>query len=211
MAASIVTISAPYGTGGAVISPAVARYLDVPFLDRAIPLAVARALEVPVGDALAHDELTEARFSLGLDELAGSPRPPSGPEVTEGQLTKHVYRAATERVMLDAAQSTGCVILGRAAVMVLRDVPGVLHVCLGGSFERRVERGLALSLDDEETVRGVLKETDQNRISYFHHVYDADPDDPRLYHLVIDTTVLDFETSVDLIVAAGRARTNTVA
>ena len=35
---SLVALSASYGAGGSVIGPALAERLDVPFIDRAIPL-----------------------------------------------------------------------------------------------------------------------------------------------------------------------------
>jgi cytidylate kinase len=37
------------------------------------------------------------------------------------------------------------------------------------------------------------------------HFYGADPADPRLYHLVIDSTRLPGEAVVELVVAAARA------
>ena len=54
--APVVTISAPYGTGGPIIGRMVAERFDVPFLDRAIPVAVAQTLAVSIDDAEAHDE-----------------------------------------------------------------------------------------------------------------------------------------------------------
>ena len=52
----LIALSAAYGAGGSIIGPALADRLGVPFLDRAIPLAVAERLEVSYDDAAAHDE-----------------------------------------------------------------------------------------------------------------------------------------------------------
>ena len=52
----VVTISATYGAAGSVIGPAVAEGLGARFLDRAIPVAVAHSLAVPLSDVLEHDE-----------------------------------------------------------------------------------------------------------------------------------------------------------
>jgi hypothetical protein len=62
---TLVALSASYGAGGSIIGPALAGRLDVPFVDRAIPLAVADRLEVPYDDAAAHDE----QVSTGWLEL----------------------------------------------------------------------------------------------------------------------------------------------
>jgi shikimate kinase len=56
VATRIVTLSAPFGAGGSVIGPAVAERLGIPFVDRAIPAAVAHDLAVSVDQALAHDQ-----------------------------------------------------------------------------------------------------------------------------------------------------------
>ena len=40
----VVTISAPYGAGGAYVGPRLAERVEVPFVDRAIPNEVAQRL-----------------------------------------------------------------------------------------------------------------------------------------------------------------------
>src|SRR5687768_222911 len=52
----LVTLSAPYGAGGSQVGPVVAERLEVPFLDRAVPSAVAERLAVPLERALECDE-----------------------------------------------------------------------------------------------------------------------------------------------------------
>jgi cytidylate kinase len=207
MGAAVITISAPYGTGGGTIGPALAERLAVPFVDRAIPVAVAQALAVSVDEVLAREERAETRLQRVLAALASSGIP-WGPEPTAlgTQFDERVYREETERVIARVADTTGGVILGRAAVVVLRDHPTALHVCLRGSFERRLERAVAQSGDDEATVRRFLEEADRNRAAFFRQLYKADPDDPRLYQLVIDATVLDEDTVVEIVVAAAHDR-----
>jgi cytidylate kinase len=200
MANSVITISAPYGAGGGIVGPKVAARLGVPFLDRVIPTEVARTLAVPLDEAEAHDERTESRIGHVLAALAASA--PLHGHIPEGAVRDTAFREQTERVIVAAAQTTGCVVLGRAAVIVLRDHPGALHTCLTGSLDRRVQQALTFTTDDEATVRKLLADTDRNRQAYFKHFYRAEPDDPRLYHLMIDATAVDLDTCADLIVTA---------
>ncbi len=52
----LVVLSASYGAGGSRERAAkLAERLGVPFVDRAIPVAVAAELDVPVDEAEAHD------------------------------------------------------------------------------------------------------------------------------------------------------------
>ena len=106
-----------------------------------------------------------------------------------------------------SSRPEGCVILGRAAAIVLRDHPTALFVRLEGPFERRVAQALSHSTDTETEVRTIVAQSDRDRVSYFRHFYRADPNDACLDHLVIDSTVLSLDTTLELIVTAVRDRT----
>jgi hypothetical protein len=43
-------------------------------------------------------------------------------------------------------------------------------------------------------------------MAYVWRNYGVDPEDPQLYHVRLDSTVLDLDTCVELIVAAARGR-----
>jgi cytidylate kinase len=47
--------------------------------------------------------------------------------------------------------------------------------------------------------------TDQARTAYLRHFYGADLGNPRLYHLIIDTTVVPPQAAADAIVVAATA------
>jgi Cytidylate kinase-like family len=198
----LVTISASYGAGGSQIGPALAKRLGVGFLYRAIPTRVADRLQVPIDDALAHDEsLGDAigrfvsSFAL-LPELAGA-------MVQAGVLGGEDYRRETERLIREHVDS-GAVILGRAAAVILRDEPSALHVRLDGPPERRVENAMKLESLDRADAERLRKSGDRAREGYVRHFYGCDARDPALYHLVIDSTALPASTVVEVIAAAAR-------
>ncbi|HWN35978.1 MAG TPA: cytidylate kinase family protein, partial [Pseudonocardia sp.] len=66
----VVTLSAAFGAGGGVVGPAVAERLDVPFIDRAIPAAVANDLGVSLEDAMSRDEQVKGWLSRMLAAAA---------------------------------------------------------------------------------------------------------------------------------------------
>lgn len=53
---ALIALSASYGAGGSRVGPGLAEQFGVPFLDRAIPMAVAERLDVRFDDAVANDE-----------------------------------------------------------------------------------------------------------------------------------------------------------
>ncbi|MEV6153918.1 cytidylate kinase-like family protein [Nonomuraea sp. NPDC052129] len=205
----VVTISATYGTAGSHIGPAVAERLGVPFVDRAIPSAVAEELGCTLEEALAHDD----RAEHGLGRLfSGAMRLPT---VTFGGVDMYVPGAMpiaqeefvrrTERLLVDTARDRGGVFLGRAGALVLADHPGALHVRLDAPLKRRVRQTATLGELSEREARKIVEDNDRARTAYVRHFYRADPSDSSLYHLVIDSTSIPVATCVDLIATAAEA------
>jgi cytidylate kinase len=64
---------------------------------------------------------------------------------------------------------------------------------------------MALEGIDRDTAARQRAE-DRARRTYVRRAYGVDGDDPSHYHLMIDSTAIDLDTCVDLIVAASRAR-----
>ncbi|MFG2073633.1 cytidylate kinase-like family protein [Nonomuraea maritima] len=205
----VVTISATYGTAGSQIGPAVAERLGVPFVDRAIPGAVAAELGCSLEEALAHDD----RAERGLGRLlSGALRLPT---VTFGGVDMYVpgtlplppeeFVRHTEHVLTEIAAQQGGVFLGRAGAIVLAGQPGALHVRLDAPIERRVRQTATLGGMSEREARKLINENDQARTAYVRHFYRVDPADSRQYHLVIDSTTIPVPACVELIALASTA------
>ncbi|MEV0618028.1 cytidylate kinase-like family protein [Nonomuraea sp. NPDC050404] len=205
----VVTISATYGTAGSQIGPAVAERLGVPFVDRAIPSAVAEELGCTLEEALAHDD----RAEHGIGRLfSGAMRLPT---VTFGGVDMYVpgvmphapeeFVRRTERMLTETARAQGGVFLGRAGAVVLADQPGALHVRLDAPVERRVRQTATLGELSEREARRIIEDNDRARTAYVRHFYRADPADPCQYHLVLDSTTIPPATCVELIVMAAEA------
>jgi cytidylate kinase len=205
-----VTIAASYGSGGSLIAPAVADRLGLPLLDRAIPASVATELAEPLMAALADDERHEGglvgRLFSRAVTISGyyQGAPIDIPNLGGGDLV-----ANTEEVIRCAARRCGgAVVLGRAGMFVLRGWPETLHVRLDGPAEARRRQAMEHQGLDAETAARQQIATDRARAAYVRHFYrDCGRwEDPANYHLVLDSTVLSFDTCVKLIVAAARAR-----
>jgi cytidylate kinase len=204
-----VTISAGYGAGGSVVAARVAQLLDVPLLDRAISSAVAAQLRVSVAEArdgAVHRSLPD-RFLGVLAPLAVGVLAPSSSAAPRDLMASGDdaawFREQAEAVMR-AALSSGAVILGRAGAAAFRGEPGVLRVRLFGPAEARAAQAARIENVDEPTARRRLPEVDLARAQYVRRVYRADVDDPELFHLQIDSTVVPLEACAEVIVTAYR-------
>jgi Cytidylate kinase-like family len=208
----VVTLSASYGARGDKVGRALAGRLGLPFVDRAIPTsAAARQLGLPedVGESLdEHAPGRWERLAAGFANVAT----PVGPDVLSAEvpLTPEKFGAASKIQLQELADTTGAVILGRAGMVVLGDRPDVLCVRLDGPVEARIAQVVALGID-EATARQGQRDVDSARETYARVFFNARQDDPRHYHLILDSTVLSPETCVDIIVRAAQQRLGTVA
>lgn len=202
---TLVTLSASYGAGGSEIGPALAQRLGVPFVDRLIPSEVAARLAVPRASAFARDEVSGGVLARVLASLA-----PIGQAFGEAPSTKAVGDRdlcdMREQVIFERAESGHGVILGRAAAVVLRDDPPALHVRLHGSREARLRQAMRLQRIERPTAERRMRETDRARHDYVHHFHRADARDPVLYHLLLDSAVIDLTECVEVIALAAEGR-----
>jgi hypothetical protein len=193
------------------VGPALAKGLGVPFLDRAIPFAVSERLGVDVAEAEQHDMQRGAtkagpstlerilRGFIGQD--VGAPVPLT-PELTVDE----DFRRATEEVLLAQAATGEGVILGRAAAIVLHDRPEVLRARLDGPPARRATQAARLAGIDLAEAERTVERLDRAHVTYVKRFYDLDPRDPAHYHLVLDSTAIDLDTCVELLLLTARSR-----
>src|SRR4051794_17816959 len=190
----VVTMAAEHGAAGDLVAPRVADALDVPFLDRALPAPLAAAGEVERESGLV-GRLARASTMLGQE-------PVERIDADEGRIRAELAE------FLARASTAGGVVLGRGGAVVLAEGPTALHVLLAGRREGRAARvaereGITVAEADRR-----VRARDRARKEYLRRFFDADADDRTLYHLIVDTVVLGIDASVELVVAASRARTD---
>ncbi len=203
---TLVTISAAYGAGGSLIGPRVAERLGVAFLDRAIPVSVADHLEVP-REGFSQRGVPRDVFRRWLPRFIPATHPFAGTATSDDPTTmsEGEFRQATEGILHEYSEA-GAVILGRAAAVVLRDEPGALHVRLDGPADARIGQAMVVLGIDRRTAERELKIADRARETYVERWYGVDPHDPRNYDLVINSTRINVEDCVELIVLAASKR-----
>jgi cytidylate kinase len=198
----LVTISAPYGAGGSLVGRELADRLDVPFVDRAIPMAVSRRLDIPLDQVLGREETPQTGLSRWMAAFAPAVLMAGGSPA--GVLTPNdeaSFLEATEVVLREYAAG-GAVILGRAGAIVLRDVPYALHVRFDAPRDDRILQAMRLGSLDRQTAEREMRASDLAREGYVKHWYRADPRDPTHYHLVLDSTSITLEGCAELITLA---------
>jgi cytidylate kinase len=97
------------------------------------------------------------------------------------ELVKH-----TGETIRRLAKQGRCILVGRAANIITKDLPHVIHLRLVGTLERRVAHCVEFYGIMEEAAVERVRKQDRARRRYVLAYYDEEIDDPTNYHLVVN-------------------------
>ncbi len=222
---TIITLSRQLGSGGDEIANRVAEALQLDLIDRARLRRAAMSAGVPemaweelelVGRGDLVDSLTKALRSVPptpleereqmpilaahtspLDGIFAPPLPPASIALAESV-------RILEELVRRLAEAGNVIIIGSGAQVILADHPNALHVSVIAPFEQRVatvqqREGIPLA-----QARRKVRASDRSRAEYLRRFYRVRWDDPKLYHLTLNTGRLTRVAAAAIIVAAAR-------
>ena len=105
-------------------------------------------------------------------------------------------------VIYEAARKDNVVIVGRGGQVLLRGIPGILHVRIIAPLQDRIQRLMAESGESEKELSRILKQSDRESGGFLRAFLDADWENPELYDLTISTRNFPRDLSVDIILRA---------
>ncbi len=107
----------------------------------------------------------------------------------------HLIRAA----VYEFAARGNLVIVGRGAQVILKDIPGTLHLRVIAPYATRVKRLMEQKENDENIAQADIRKSDRNSSGYIHAYFNADWADSELYDLVLNTRNLTLNNCVEMI------------
>lgn len=105
----------------------------------------------------------------------------------------------TSETILHLATLGNVILIGRAANIITGKLPFVFHVRLIGSMEGRVERLRQERRQGAKAALTFIHAEDNARRRYLKKYFGKNADDPMLYHLVINTDLVNPETAATMI------------
>ncbi len=201
----VITIGRQFGSGGHEVGLRLAKRLGIPFYDKELLSLTAQ----------------NSRFAESYLEKMDEQKPSflnicSAGLISGAGLSSHAENAmnqfyhlspndqiflATSKVMHSLAEKGPCVIVGRCADYILRDIEPV-NFFIYADMQDRIARKIAL--DDhqhlnEQEMEKLIRQTDKTRGKYYeyysHEVWGA----AKNYHLCIDTSVVGVDGAVEII------------
>jgi hypothetical protein len=113
----------------------------------------------------------------------------------------------TSETILKLAELGNVIVIGRAANVVTAKLPHVVHVRLVAPLAARVEHCQGSYNMTATAAREFCQREDEGRRRYLKKYFQADVDDPLLYHLSINTGLVPFDAAARLIADTVRVTT----
>lgn len=199
----IVTIDREYGCGGGEIAQQLAERLGWKLWDHLLTEEIARLANCPKAEVECREERNDPLYyRLFKSFLRGS---------YEGSINAHKLHMVdsecifkfTQQVVLRAAETGNCVVVGRGSQYFLRDRPDTLHVFLYAPREEKLRR-LLLRGKNETEARELVDTVDRERGNFIEKYFNAEWPNRSLYHVMVNTSVGDeavVQTIMDLLKA----------
>jgi cytidylate kinase len=180
---AVITISRELGSLGDEIAKAVAESLHYQCADKELIWKLMRGYGL---------QLTDLQ---GLDE-----KMPSHWDFLSMQ--RRIFLNFIEKAIYDLAGKGRVVIVGRGGQLVLKELPGALHVRIFAPRNVRIRRLMERAGFSENQANQIILQNDHDSSGYIRSFFNADWSDPRLYHLLVNTGAVAAETAAELIIKA---------
>ena len=227
----VVTFHGPVGASGYEVGVLTAQLLDCDYVDRLILAQAAKRIgstvavleikeqrKVPLRDRLAYFLQTmlersamsgaggEPYFSPGMEYLPSEEYADLAQEpLTAAQrLNDQHFIDVTSAVIKDLAEAGDVVIMGRGSNMILKDTPGVLHVCLIAPTELRLKVIAEREHLGQRDAEKYITDMEKARVLYFRKFFKVHPDDPNLYHVVLNMRSMSVKTAAKMVAHAAK-------
>ena len=188
----VITVGRQMGSGGRQLGRILADRLGIAYYDKELLLQAARAAGLSP-EFFEHSDERRPHFISGLFSFNMGHNPMS---IYDGSSTigdDALYRAQCDFIH-SIAQQGPCVIVGRSADYILRDVPNVVNIFVHASKEdcvRRVmERDPSKSADQ---ARSFVEKTNKLRANFYNFYTDKKWGDATSYDLCLNASTMSLD------------------
>ena len=229
---AIITIGGLTGSGGRHIGKAVAEKLGFDYIDRLILSEAAKQIGSTVQamqekedqyNSILENISSLAQRILERSAMSGVGGDPHfGPGAAAFLINEQVdfpkatilkgshmensdYIDGLTSVIVDIAKNDNAVIVGRGAAAILKDDKSVLKIGLNSSKEDRIKRISQRENIDKTLAEKIVNEKDAARVDFYKTFFEYNgPEDPRQFHLSINTTLIKLDPTISMILAAAK-------
>lgn len=190
----VITIGRQFGSGGHEVGCRLAKVLNIPFYDDELLTITAENSQLSESFIAKIDEQKPGILSRGNTEIGGN-----------FALGSYYQLSANDRVFVEMcktmrslAEKGQCVIVGRCADYVLRNMPTIdFFIC--ADIEDRIARKITLEKEQnvsEQDMKKRILDTDKARAKYYEYYTHTKWGDYSHYHLCLNTSNVGIDGAV---------------
>ena len=181
----IITISREYGSGGHFIGKKIAEKLGIDFYDKDLIRLVAQ--ESGFSEKFVSEKEQHMPNRLLYQMIMQDYEVP----IEKSLSPDDALFVAQSRVIRRLAAKGSCVIVGRCADYILRDLPTCIHVFLHADMQHKTERAVNEYGLAPESAADEITRINKARETHYFHFTGKRWGDTRNYHLTCDTGMMD--------------------
>lgn len=186
----VVTIGRQYGSGGREVGRRLAKLLNIDYYDKELITEASRMSGICSEILEQKDEKTPGSFSHAFSVGFG---------FTQGGLTpENIFKIQSDAI-IEIAEKSPCVIVGRSADYVLRNNPCCFNIFILAPEEDCVNRIMERSDVPRKKAVEMRHKTNKNRSSYYNFYTNKKWGGSESYHLTIDSSLLGLDGTAEFL------------
>lgn len=195
MSKKVITIGRQYGSNGRLTAQRLSEKLGIHFYDKDLIRLASERSDISYEELLKVDERRADPWRYPVDSDAQMNRR------FRYEPMNDVLFESERQLILELAQKEDCIIVGRCANFILRDIPTARHAFLYAPMSARIGRIMDRAGVDNKEAASLIKKIDRQRMYYYSTYTDHKWDDADLYHMMIDTEKNSEEAVLSLLTA----------
>jgi cytidylate kinase len=197
---AIITIARHFGAGGRTLGEMVANKLGFDFYDNEVIQKVSTQAKVSVDTVDEMEKDADGMFKKFFSDIVPKSFKDLMISRKQDYIDEEIYVDILKRIINEIADNGDAVIIGRGSQYILEDRNDVFHLLIIADEQDRIHfLEDKYELTHSQAVRAVTQD-DKRRANLYQKFGKTGYDQPDQYHLVLNTTKLDFETARDLAV-----------
>lgn len=193
----VITINRQYGSGGREIGKKLADQLGVPFYDNEI---ISRAAKETGFSEAAFQTVEDKATNSLLYSIAMGMNVFANQDVgfTGLSLDDRIFLAQSN-VIRKVAEEGPCVIVGRCADYILRDLENVVNIFISADLDFRIQRSIQVDQIEPEHAAETVAKKDKSRGNYYRYHVGERWDNLFNYALTIRSDLVGIDKTVECI------------
>ena len=190
MSKKIITISREFGSGGRYLGKKIAEKLGWDYYDKEI---IAKVAEKTGLSQKYIEQAGEYAPSKNIFAYAFVGRNHNGVSLGD-----YMY-AAQREIILEAAEKSACVMVGRCADYILKDREDCLNVFICGNAKEKLKRIMDLYKVSEAEAKKLIRETDKKRSVNYNYYTEQEWGKAENYTICLNSSDIGYERCIDMI------------